>query len=161
MNFFAGILEEVKVDCQAILTLWERQYDGWEEIIEFVLYERLLRYPSQHNATRNFDSGTGYFLFSWMIENGRSIQKGEEKRVSLDLPRCMDDLRKLVAEIEQLEEIEDDTAYKEAAERYVRQYLPPGREGERFSVPEQYFIDEINKKIETARLRFERERLEA
>ncbi|MDI5787764.1 hypothetical protein PO124_02710 [Bacillus licheniformis] len=66
--------------------------------------------------------------------------------MSLDLPRCMDDLRKLVAEIEQLEEIEDDTAYKEAAERYVRQYLPPGREGERFSVPEQYFIDEINKK---------------
>ena len=47
--------------------------------------------------------------------------------MSLDLPRCMDDLRKLVAEIEQLEEIEDDTAYKEAAERYVRQYLPPGR----------------------------------
>ena len=61
MNFFAGILEEVKVDCQAILTLWERQYDGWEEIIEFVLYERLLRYPSQHNATRNFDSGQAIF----------------------------------------------------------------------------------------------------
>lgn len=161
MNFFAGILEEVKVDCQAILTLWERQYDGWEEIIEFVLYERLLRYPSQHNATRNFDSGTGYFLFSWIIENGRSIQRGEKKPVSLDLSRCMDDLKKLVAEIEQLEELEDDSAYKEAAERYVRQYLPPGREGERFSVPEQYFIDEINKKIETNRLRFERERLEA
>ncbi|MFN2744888.1 MULTISPECIES: DUF6421 family protein [Bacillus] len=155
MNFFAGILEEVKVDCQSILALAERQYDYWEEIIEFVLFERLLRYPSQHNATQNFDSGTGFFLFSWIIENGRSLQRGSEKPVALDLALCMEDLKKLVAEIEKLEEIEDDLAYKKAAEHYVRRYLPPGSEGERFSVPVQYFIHDLNNGIETSYLRFQ------
>ncbi|MGN9867186.1 DUF6421 family protein [Bacillus swezeyi] len=157
MNFFAGILEEIKVDCQSILALSERQYDYWEEIIEFVLFERLLRYPSQHNATQNFDSGTGFFLFSWIIENGRSIQRGKEKPVSLDLRLCMNDLKKLVAEIEELEETEDDLAYKKAAESYVRRYLPPGGEGERFSVPVQYFIHETNNAIETPYLRFKQD----
>ncbi|MCY7858110.1 DUF6421 family protein [Bacillus sonorensis] len=158
MNFFAGILEEIKVDCQSILALSQRQYKDWEEIIEFVLFERLLRYPSQHNATQNFDSGTGFFLFSWLIENGRSIQRGKEKPVSFDLSLCMDDLKKLVAEIEELEEIEDDIEYKKEAERYVRQYLPPGNKGERFSVPPQYFIYDTNNQIDTPYLIFHNER---
>ena len=69
MNFFAGILEEVKVDCQAILTLWERQYDGWEEIIEFVLYERLLRYPSQHRKNSFSPEYAGEKVFFRNDEN--------------------------------------------------------------------------------------------
>ncbi|MEC3608223.1 DUF6421 family protein [Bacillus glycinifermentans] len=154
MNFFAGILEEIKVDCQSILALAERKYDYWEEIIEFVLFERLLRYPSQHNATHNFDSGTGFFLFSWIIDNGRSIQRGKNKPASLDLSLCMDDLKKLVAEIEELEEIEDDSVYKREAERYVRKYLPSGNEGGRFGVPTQYFIHDINNAVKTDRIMF-------
>ena len=48
----------------------------------------------------------------------------------------MDDLKKLVAEIEELEEIEDDIEYKKEAERYVRQYLPPGNKGEAHHRPD-------------------------
>ncbi|MCY8516682.1 DUF6421 family protein [Bacillus atrophaeus] len=154
MNFFAGILEEIKVDCQTIITLFERKFPYWEEIIEFVLFERLLRYPSQHNAAQNFDSGTGFFLFSWLMDNSQSIQKGQTKPLSLNLELCINDLKTLVAEIEELEKIEDDLVYKQQAEQFVRHFLPPGAEGDRFSIPEQYVIYSRNAAIETPYLVF-------
>ncbi|MGG2088404.1 DUF6421 family protein [Priestia aryabhattai] len=153
MNFFAGILEEVKVDCQTVLTLHKRKYPFWEEITEFVLFERLLRYPSQHNAPRNFDSGTGFFLFSWLVANGRSIsRKGE--RACLDLDMCLKELDLLVKEIEELETIQSDSSYKEKAERYVRKYLLPSENGDKFVIPDNYFINQQNKKIEVPYLLF-------
>lgn len=39
MNFFVGILEEVKVDCQMVLIFYKRKYFFWEEIMEFVFFE--------------------------------------------------------------------------------------------------------------------------
>lgn len=154
MNFFAGILEEIKVDCQSIITLYERKYPYWEEIIEFILFERLLRYPSQHNAPRNFDSGTGFFLFSWLIENGQSIRRNKENYLSLNLKMCIEDLKKLVLEIEQLETIENDSEYKNQAEQYIRKYLPPAQNGDKFLIPENYFIYEDNLNVKVPYLKF-------
>ncbi|WP_188388665.1 DUF6421 family protein [Priestia taiwanensis] len=153
MNFFAGILEEVKVDCQTILTLTEKKYSYWEEITEFVLFERLLRYPSQHNAARNFDSGTGFFLFSWLVINGNSIVR-DDNWLHLDVTQCLQELRALVEEIEELETIHDDYHYKQEAERYVRQYLLPSDNGDKFIIPDKYFINEQNKGIQIPYLTF-------
>ncbi|MED4072056.1 DUF6421 family protein [Priestia endophytica] len=153
MNFFAGILEEIKVDCQTIITLNERKYPYWEEITEFVLFERLLRYPSQHNAPRNFDSGTGFFLFSWLIENGQSIYRDHE-HTHLNLPKCIEDLKILVSEIEELETIQNDVEYKEQAEQYVRKHLLPTNNNDKFIIPENYFIYQENQNVNVPYLKF-------
>ncbi|WP_078409899.1 DUF6421 family protein [Priestia abyssalis] len=154
MNFFAGILEEIKVDCQSIITLHERKYPYWEEIIEFILFERLLRYPSQHNATRNFDSGTGFFLFSWLMKNSQSIQKNKG-HVSLNLQLCIQDLKKLILEIEELETIKNDLEYKKHAEQYVRKHLLPANNGDdKFLIPDNYFIYRDNLNIEIPYIKF-------
>ncbi|GAA3314041.1 hypothetical protein GCM10020331_005630 [Ectobacillus funiculus] len=80
MNFFAGILEEVKVDCQSVLLLHKNKYPFADQIIEFVLFERLLRYPSQIDATKKtLTQGLAFFLLSWLFKkNGTSIQKNND-----------------------------------------------------------------------------------
>lgn len=152
MNFFAGILEEVKVDCQSVLLLHKNKYPFADQIIEFVLFERLLRYPSQIDATKNFDSGTGFFLLSWLFKNGTSIQKNNDF-LSLDIKACLKDLEKLVHEIETLEQLNDDE-YKAAAENYARTYLPDSGNQDRFKIPDAYFIYDENLKLNINDLTF-------
>nr|WP_280166354.1 hypothetical protein [Priestia aryabhattai]MDH3126473.1 hypothetical protein [Priestia aryabhattai] len=67
----------------------------------------------------------------------------------------MKELDLLVKEIEELEMIQSDSDYKEKAERYVRKYLLPSENGDKFVIPDHYFINQQNKKIEVPYLLFD------
>lgn len=60
-----GVLEEIKVDMQTLKVCLEQKIPFSKEISEFILYERLVRYPQEADYSNNFDSATGFTLLSW------------------------------------------------------------------------------------------------
>jgi len=137
MNFFAGLLEEIKVDCQSVILCKQSGLPYAREVMEFVLLERLFRYPHQPNPANNFDAGTGYYMFEWLRQNGYGLAAINGK-LSIDMEKCIEGMVVLVRQIEALEAIPDDQAYKAAAKQMVQQILLAGQNGERFIIPPAY-----------------------
>jgi hypothetical protein len=138
-NFFAGLLEEVKVDSQSAMVAYGGvRVPFGREVFEFVLFERIFRSPAQPDAPTNFDAGTGLLLFEYLLRHGRGLTESAAG-LELDLEGCVEGMTALVEEIELLEaQAFDDAGYEAAAEEYVRGFLPEGAEGARFAVPETY-----------------------
>jgi hypothetical protein len=137
MNFFVGLLEETKVDCQAALAAYQNKVPFGREIVEFILFERLLRYPSQPDATRNFDAGCGIFLFEWLLQGGYGLFE-KEHGVAIDIDGCMTGMAVLAERIEALETTPDNAEYRRLAISFVRTILPEGINKARFAIPERY-----------------------
>lgn len=66
----AALLEELKVDCQVALAGLTNQIPFGLEVFEFVLLERICRYPLQPDAPYNIDALSGVFLFQWLLNKG-------------------------------------------------------------------------------------------
>ena len=135
LNWFRGLLEEIKCDAQTALAVHRERLPFHEAIFEFVLFERMFRYPRQPDCARNFDAGTGVFLFEWLAD--RDAITAAEGRLALDPGKLLDGLDELVARIESIESL-DDIPYRVDARALVRDYLPEGAEGDRFAVPPRY-----------------------
>ncbi|WP_210080138.1 DUF6421 family protein [Pantoea endophytica] len=148
MNFWVGVLEEIKVDCQTIIRVQQQHYPWWREVTEFILFERLVRYPAQHDATSNFDAATGVLLFSWLKRRGHGISICDSSgKAIMDFEKCLTGLHALVKEIEGLEEIEDDATYKQEVESFVMNELEPGNLNDRYIIPDDYLIHDMNMKV--------------
>jgi hypothetical protein len=138
LNWFVGLLEEIKVDCQTMLTCLMPEVPFGVEVFEFALFERMLRYPQQPDCTTNFDAGTGVLLFEWLFRSGAIKARGGQ---GLELSRdgVVAALKALVERIEELEHITDDAQYKVRAKAFVRTLVPEGEQpGERFRLPDAY-----------------------
>jgi hypothetical protein len=138
LNFFVGLLEEIKVDCQSVLATRQLAVPFWRELVEFILFERLFRYPCQPDATSNFDAGTGVFLFEWLRRSGHGLVP-TATGLRLDLDGCLESMAALVRTIEGIESVaRDDAEYKRLATELVRTMLPKGEPGTRFDWPGDY-----------------------
>lgn len=137
MNFFVGLLEETKVDCQTALAAYQNRVPFGREVIEFILFERLLRYPSQPDATRNFDAGCGIFLFEWLLQGGYGLFEREDG-VTIDIDGCITGMAILAERIEAIETTRDNAEYRRLAKDFVRTLLPEGVDKARFAIPERY-----------------------
>ena len=137
MNFFVGLLEETKVDCQAALAAYQNKVPFGREIIEFILLERLLRYPSQPDATSNFDAGCGIFLFEWLMQGGYGLSE-KENGADIDIDGCITGMAVLAERIEAIETTLDNAEYRRLAKSFVRTRLPEGVDKARFAIPEHY-----------------------
>jgi Family of unknown function (DUF6421) len=139
MDFWVGLLEELKVDCQSALAAQAHGLPFADELVEFILLERLFRYPFQPDALRNFDSATGFFLAAWLSARGAGLAPaGDGRRVRVSLGEILDAVPALVEEIEAIERIEADEQYRAAAVEYARSLVPEGDEGDRFGVPRRW-----------------------
>lgn len=137
MNFFAGLLEEIKVDCQSAVAAATQGIPFGRELVEFILFERMFRYPGQPDATTNFDAGTGVLLFEWLLHHSEGLRQAGEG-LALDLDACLAGMERLAARIEEIEATGDNAAYRRAAKQFVYTLLPEGSDGARFSIPEEY-----------------------
>ncbi len=137
MNFFVGLLEELKVDCQSAVTAYSGVTPFPREIVEFVVFERMFRYPVQPDAPTNFDAGTGCFLFEWLLKNRFGLRE-VANRLVIDLDGCVEGMMVLANEIEAIEATVEETAYRRLAKEFVRTLLPTGVNGVRFAVPDGY-----------------------
>ncbi|WP_265863614.1 DUF6421 family protein [Streptomyces sp. SKN60] len=127
MNWFVGLLEEIKVDAKTVLACADSGLVPYAaEQIAMILMERVFRYPQADDATGNFDSGTGVFLYSWFREHGALTgDPAGGGLLRLDLERAVEALRAYVATMEKLEaEVTEDAEYRSRARELVREYLP-------------------------------------
>lgn len=138
MNWFVGLLEETKVDARTVLACADGGVPFAQEQIDMILLERVFRYPLADDATRNFDSGTGVFLYSWLREHGALTGSPEAGGLlRLDRDKALDALRQYVATVEELEErVTTDDEYRAAAKALVRTYLPEGEAKQRYRFTE-------------------------
>lgn len=122
LNWFVGLLEETKVDCETILACHnEKNIPYSEEVIQFVLFERLFRYPLQNDAETNFDSGTGFFLFQWLLRH--NVLDIKDGNVILNETLLMESLLSLVETITNIEKLYDDKKVIEEAMELVSKYI--------------------------------------
>ncbi|GGP46597.1 DUF6421 family protein [Streptomyces melanogenes] len=132
MNWFIGLLEELKVDAKTVLACHDDAVPYADEQIAMILLERMFRYPLDARAVRNFDAGTGVFLYSWLRERGALADHGG--RLSLSYDRVLDGLRELVDTIEAMEaSVGTPEEYRAAARELVRTQLRQGAEGDRYA----------------------------
>ncbi|GAB3225906.1 hypothetical protein GCM10027447_15690 [Glycomyces halotolerans] len=133
MNWFVGLLEEIKVDAKTVLACVDEGVPHADEQIDMILLERVFRYPLADDATRNFDSGTGVFLYSWLRDRG-ALTDAADGRLRLDRDAAVAALRDYVDTIEALEErVADEDDYRSQARELVREHLEPGTERQRFA----------------------------
>ncbi|MGH8477465.1 MAG: DUF6421 family protein [Methylococcales bacterium] len=139
LRFFTGLLEELKCDSQVLLAACQGDIPHAVSIAEFVLFERLLRYPNQKNRTSNVDSGSGLFMWLW-LKQARALRKNSNGFYCMDRPRMVQALQSLVLTLEELE-LQDDASYLTGAKSFVQKYLPPSKPSDanaKFSIPSDY-----------------------
>jgi hypothetical protein len=146
LNWFSGLLEEVKVDCLTAITAYQQDILFGREIIEFIIFERVFRYPYQPDATNNFDAGTGVLLFEWLFHH-QAITVTCDSYLQIDLEICVNSMQDLVKQIEDIERHLDNQEYLRLAKELVRKFLPEGRSGQRFSFPKT-FSDLVNNRFQ-------------
>jgi hypothetical protein len=129
IGWHTGLLEELKCDLIGALVMARKQPRYWREIIEFIIWERMLRYPRAWRDRNTFDAGTGVLLFGELWRSG-AIRPGRESYLAVNLAGVLETADALVREIEDLERL-DDTAYPDAARAFVEARLgapsPPDR----------------------------------
>ncbi|MFK8907075.1 DUF6421 family protein [Streptomyces sp. YS-3] len=132
MNWFIGVLEELKVDARTVLACHDETVPYAHEQIAMILLERMFRYPLDAHAVRNFDAGTGVFLYSWLRERHALADHGS--RLSLSYDGVIDALRELVDTVEAMEaSATTPEEYRAAARKLVRTHLREGADGDRYA----------------------------
>lgn len=139
LKWYSGLLEELKCDCLTAYASYHTEGVPFAlEMIEFVLFERMLRYTFQPDITKNFDGGSGLLLFQWLLDDG-AIKTQADGSLQLDLESCVASMHHLVTTIEsEIESTDDDEEYLKRAKAFVRKFLPKGEKGQYFSVPERF-----------------------
>jgi len=132
-KWFAGLLEEIKVDLETYLACRAGDLVDGAAVAEFILYDRAFRYPMEPDWHRNFDSGTGLLLLSVLHDKG-AMRLDAEGLIRLDTDAIPAVAEAFVAEIAALERL-DDAAYLAVAKSLVRRYLPEGADGARIGLP--------------------------
>lgn len=134
-QWYAGLLEELKVDCQSLQACLRDEGMPYRwEVFEFVLFDRLFRYPTAGDALRNSDAGAGVLLGTWLLRTGavRATRTGVRLASRAETVRAVD---ALVGEILALEAL-DDATYTEAAQRFALSVLdPPATGDDRYAKP--------------------------
>ena len=135
-QWYTGLLEELKVDCQSLQACLRDVAMPYRlEVFEFVLFDRLFRYPTAVDANRNSDAGAGVLLGTWLLRNG--ALKGNGDRLQLasraETVRAVD---ALVGEILALEELDDEATYTKEAESFALSVLdPPSGADDKYAKP--------------------------
>ncbi|MGL5825293.1 MAG: DUF6421 family protein [Nocardioides sp.] len=132
-----GLLEELKVDTQTAIACASENVPLGDVVFEYVLLERLFRYPAQPDQLRNFDAGSGFALGTWLAERGLFSVGPDGTRRLAARDELVVGMSELVNQILALEAIADDTGYRDAAEEFLFQTLlnPPMDASQRYAGP--------------------------
>lgn len=114
-----GLLEELKVDLKSAIACYEESVPYGDIIFEYIVLERLFRYPAEPRPFRNFDSGTGFALGTWLAEHGLFTTDGQGQRRLGSKADVVASARDLVRMIEEIEMIPEDDLYREGATEFL------------------------------------------
>lgn len=158
-KWYTGLLEEVKVDLKTYLACCsDLNIINGREVAEFILMERLFRYPLEVDRLKNFDSGTGLFLLSYLYKhNGISVEMGG--KINLHVPLFESIFSQLIIEIEKIEALSDE-AYLVKARELVQAFLSVPQDDNYFTLPNWlYQSDFIQNNSQDTVVSFERNEL--
>ncbi|USP03256.1 hypothetical protein [Bartonella taylorii] len=114
----------------------------WKEISEFVLLERIFRYPKGSDQYMTFDAGTGILLFEILMRNKALIETGRGY-LQFDLERLKEVIPLIIVDIEALEAL-DDGAYLAGAKDYIQNNLgKPKTPKSRFDFSTSYYARRV------------------
>jgi hypothetical protein len=134
-QWYTGLLEELKVDCQTLQVCARDPSIAYRwEVFEFALFDRLFRYPRAGDALRNADAGAGVLLGTWLLRHGAVKAAGSRAQLAsrAETIRAVDELVGAILALEEL----DEAAYTKAAEDFALSVLdPPGGDGDRYAKP--------------------------
>jgi hypothetical protein len=135
---YTGLLEEMKVDCQSMQACLRDDSIPYRwEVIEFVLLDRLFRYPTGSDALSNDDAGAGVLMGTWLLRHGvltASGGPGDQIRLA-SRAATLDAIDALVAEVLAVETLDEDSYLKAAREFTLSVLDPPERAGDLYSKP--------------------------
>ena len=144
LNWFTGLLEETKCDLITVRLLQKHRPDFWQEIVEFILLERMFRYPKGSERHMTFDAGTGILLFEILV-NAKALTQDERERLTFDSVRLGEQISAVISDIEALESL-DDEAYLAGAREYVHKHLGvPQTPQARFNFPATQYARRVLK----------------
>jgi uncharacterized protein DUF6421 len=137
-QWYTGLLEELKVDCQSTqVCLADVTMPYRWEVLEFVLFDRLFRYPCAGDALYNTDAGAGVLLGTWLLRTG-VLKSGNGRAQLASRAQTVEAVDDLVAKILALEEL-DAESYSRQAEEFALSVLdPPARPGEQYAKPDDW-----------------------
>jgi hypothetical protein len=137
-----GVLEEIKVDMKTLKTCLEDDIPFGKSIAEYILYERIFRYPQEEDYANNFDSATGFFLLSWLENN--NVLTIQSKSVEIDwdlLPLVIPTIVELIETIE--EEMINDTIIEKSNELLFSYLDIPSKPNTRFQPSKNISADHL------------------
>jgi len=134
-TFVSGIVEELRVDLEAVLAGQASCSDWAEMLAEFVLLERMFRYPAQNDALRNFDAASGVLLYEYFRRCGVV-----SKQAPFALEHALNAAHHLLDELRTLEAA-GPAQYRQATVEFVFSYLGLPQDGGRYSMPAGYLED--------------------
>jgi Family of unknown function (DUF6421) len=131
-----GLLEELKVDMKSAIACHDERVPYGDIIFEYIILERLFRYPAEPRPLRNFDAGTGFALGTWLAGHGLFSTDATGRRRLAPKAGIVESVRELVGLIEEIERVPEDDAYRGKAEDFLFDtlLLPPG-DGNRYGGP--------------------------
>ncbi|MFJ4145063.1 DUF6421 family protein [Pseudomonas sp. NPDC089734] len=142
LNWFTGLLEETKCDLITVRLVQKHRPDFWQEIAEFILLERMFRYPKGSDQHMTFDAGTGILLFE-ILMNAGALVEDEHGRLGFDAVRLEEQIATVISDIEALESL-DDEAYLAGARDYVHRHLGlPEHSKARFNFPASQYARRV------------------
>ncbi|MFF7178566.1 DUF6421 family protein [Streptomyces sp. NPDC008121] len=118
-----GLLEELKVDMKSAIACFEEDVPFGPVVFEYIVLERLFRYPAQPEPLRNFDAGTGFALGTWLAAHGLFTDDGRGRRALGSKAEIVESVRELIGRIEEIERIEEDDAYRTRATEFLYETL--------------------------------------
>ncbi|HEY1914924.1 MAG TPA: DUF6421 family protein [Streptosporangiaceae bacterium] len=132
---YTGLLEEMKVDCQAAAACLRDDTIPYRwEVLEFVLFDRLFRYPCGGDALSSDDAGAGVLLGTWLLRHGAVKEVSGRPRLA-SRAETVHAIDALVAEVLAIEERDDD-AYQQAAKEFTLSVLdPPANDSDLYAKP--------------------------
>lgn len=132
-----GLVEELKVDLKSAIACAEESVPYGDVIFEYIILERLFRYPAEPRPFRNFDSGTGFALGTWLAEHGLFTIDDAGRRRLGSKAEIVAAAKDLVATIEEIESITEDEVYRETVTDFLydRLLLKPESKTDRCGGP--------------------------
>jgi hypothetical protein len=123
-HWAVAVCDEVKVDCFTAAAMRRAEVPFAREIAETVLLDRFFRLPAELGAARGVDAAAGVLMFEWLLRHGAGIAEGLHGELTIDLDACLEALAELGSAIVHIEQLADDLSYIDAAEGFVRAWLP-------------------------------------
>jgi hypothetical protein len=114
-----GLLEELKVDMKSAIACHDEHVPYGDIVFEYIILERLLRYPAEPRPLRNFDAGTGFALGTWLAGHGLFSSDADGRRRLGSKADIVASVRDLVGLIEDIERVPEDDAYRARAEDFL------------------------------------------